>query len=60
MDVISLLFLIWGIYLFLGFLWLNHTIKKDYIKEYNVIGTTILVIVWPIHLIYTKVKNGIF
>jgi len=57
MDVISLLFLIWGIYLSLGILWLNHTIKKDYIKEYNAIGSTILVLVWPMHLIYTKIKK---
>lgn len=57
MEIISLLFLIWGVYLFLGILWLNHTIKKDYIKEYNVIGSVMVTVMWPIHLIYTKFKK---
>lgn len=53
----SILFLVWFLYLTLGVLWLNHTVKKGLINEYNVIGALIIVTIWPIHLFYTKIKK---
>jgi|APGre2960657404_1045060.scaffolds.fasta_scaffold269399_2 hypothetical protein len=55
-----LLFSIWTVYTFLGIIWLAYISEKDYIEEYNLIGSIIIVLFWPIHLIYTKFKNGIF
>lgn len=53
----GILFLVWFLYLVLGVLWLNHTVKKDLIDEYNVIGSLIIITIWPIHLFYTKIKK---
>jgi len=48
--------LIWVLYLTLGIFWLFYTVKNNIIKEYNMIGSLILVTVWPIHLLYVKFK----
>lgn len=51
------LFLIWVIYLTLGMLWLVHASKKKYIKEYNLLGSLMLLTTWPLHLFYKKNKK---
>lgn len=53
----GLIILIWLVYLTLGISWLSYTVKKELIKEYNVIGTFIIMTFWPIHLFYTKFKK---
>jgi hypothetical protein len=52
-----MLFLIWVIYLTLGMLWLVYIIKKKYIREYNLLGSLILLMTWPLHLFYKKNKK---
>jgi hypothetical protein len=54
--MIFIMFLIWALYLILGFLWLCYTIKKNIIKEYNVIGSLILILMWPFHVLHSKFK----
>jgi hypothetical protein len=51
------MFLIWFLYLMIGILWLTHTVQKNIVKEYNVIGSLIIVTTWPIHMFYTKFKK---
>jgi hypothetical protein len=55
--MIGLLFLIWFLYLMFGIFWLNYTVQKNIVEEYNVIGSLIIVTVWPIHMFYTKFKK---
>ena len=52
-----IIFLIcWVLYLAFGLLWLNHSIKNDIIKEYNMLGSLMLVTLWPIHMLYVKLN----
>lgn len=52
-----ILFLLWFLYIATGVLWLAHTVEKKIIEEYNMIGSLLIVAIWPIHLIYTKFKK---
>jgi hypothetical protein len=51
------LFLIWFVYLMIGTIWLNYILQKNIVKEYNVMGSLIIVITWPLHIFYTKLKK---
>jgi len=55
--MILLLLTSWFIYLVLGIIWLNHLVKEDYLEEHNVIASLIILMIWPIHMIYTKIKK---
>lgn len=57
MNVIFLLFTLWSLYLSLGIGWLSYTVKKKYLEDYNVIASIIIVVMWPIHMFYTKIKK---
>ena len=56
--MIYTLFLMWFFYLMIGIIWLNHITKDDdIVEEYNVTGSLVIVITWPLHIFYTKLKK---
>jgi hypothetical protein len=55
--MILLLLALWTVYIGLGIAWLNYLVQKNYLLEHNVIASLIILMIWPIHMIYTKIKK---
>lgn len=52
-----MLFMYWTIYVLIGILWLWRFSKKQpKNKEYNVIGSLFITVMWPFHMIYNFFK----
>jgi hypothetical protein len=48
-----LLFAVWGVYLLLGITWLFYFISKKGDEQYdNMIGSLVITLMWPFHIIY--------
>jgi len=37
--------------------WLYYITTKNLVDEYNVIGTVLILLTWPIHLVYKLIKK---
>lgn len=55
--MILLLLALWTVYVGLGIAWLNYLVQKNYLLESNVIASLFILIIWPIHMFYTKIKK---
>jgi len=51
------LFGIWTLYVLLGIIWLNYFSNKRKIQSENVIGSLMIVTLWPLHIIYELIRK---
>ena len=48
--------LVWGVYLLCGSLWLNWLVLNKKIGDSNVIASLFIVTVWPAHLVFELIR----
>ena len=48
--------LVWGLYLLCGILWLKWLILNDKLSETNVIASVFIATVWPAHLVFEVIR----
>ena len=48
--------LVWGLYLSCGILWLKWLILKNKLSESNVIASILIVSIWPVHLVFELIR----
>ena len=49
--------IVWGLYLSFGMLWLFKLIKDKIIIDFNLIGSLMMVIFWPLHLFFYLIRK---
>lgn len=57
MTTTILFFLCWAIYLTIGLIWINWVISNNLVKEPNVIGSLVMITLWPILLPFFRKKK---
>lgn len=48
---------IWTLYVILGVVWTVYYFNKKNIQSENVIGSMVIALIWPLHIIYNLLKN---
>lgn len=51
------IFLVWSLYLSIGLFWINWLVNNNLIKEYNVIGSLFMIVIWPFLLPFFRKKK---